>query len=546
MGSGDLSERTAAMGHHKTRAALEATLSRAREEQTKDRNDAELPDIEPFPVDALPGVLLGMSKAISASYNVPLEMSGPIVVAAVSGSLGKGLKTQSGPDLYVFGNLYMVGFAESGSGKSKCFKPATKSIVTFESNASDYWHEFTRPEMEADQRILEKEISSLEKSISNKKAVPNRAELKKELAEKLGDLQLIKTRLHEPRIITEDITEESLGALLQHNNEQIFSLSPDAGKALQNLEGRYSNSKNPDDNLYVKARSGDHHTVDRIGRQSIRLKEPCMSLFWLTQPAKVVRMLNNEDLSTGGFLPRCMIFDTRAEPTEIPEVEPPIPSETREAYDGLIESLLNTYRNSPAPMIVPFSEDATRVIRAYHNSLIARRKTDLRDINSFVARWHENAWCMALVLHAAEHGTLSHTLPISEQSANNAIRIVKWFAAEQVRILSTMRHECDQKKADTLSELITTRYGGEATLRDLERRNNWKQPDVERLAKAFKHKLVLVNNLAGENGGRPSFERKNTPRGRFRRQRELQSAKTMRFRRFRRFWQRRTCKNTFS
>jgi Protein of unknown function (DUF3987) len=292
--------------------------------------------------------------------------------------------------------------------------------------------------------------------------------------------------------------------LLYNNNEQIFSISADAGKALQNLEGRYSKDRNPDDNLYVKGRSGDHHTINRVGRPSIRLNEPCIALFWLTQPAKVTRMLSNEDLSTGGFLPRCLIFDTRAEPTEIPEIDTPIPHAVRETYGELLKSFLDAYRDSSKPVNVPSSTEATKVIRDFHNRLIVRRKTDLRDISSFVARWHENAWGIALVLHAALHGTLAHTKPICEQIALNAVELMEWFGKEQIRVLSNMRYECDLNKVELLINLILDRYNGQATLRDLQLRNSWKQEEVQRIAARFETRLSLEPKSGSEKGGRPS------------------------------------------
>jgi replicative DNA helicase len=468
--------------------------------------EAQELDLEPFPAVALPEVLRKMAEAISASCNVPMEMSAPIVLATISGSLGKGLKTKSGPDLHIFGNLYLLGFADSGSGKTTCFKPATKPIRDFEANAQAYWDEFTRPENEAELRILEKEIAHLERMIGNKKAIiANRSEIKRDLVEKLGQCQAVRAKLHKPRIITEDTTEEALGLLLYHNSEAIFSLSPDAGKALQNLEGRYSNNKNPDDNLYVKARSGDHHAVDRVGRESIVVKEPCMALLWLTQPAKILRMLENDALSTGGFLPRCMIFDTRSEPTRLPDIEKPIPHSIKEAYNALVESLLNTYRNSHESLAIPYSEEPARLIRNFHNGLIARRQTDLRDINSFIARWHENVWCTAVVIHAAKHGPLSHTMQIHPETALNAIKIVEWFGAEQIRVLSNMRYIADLKQIDALVELIATRYNSMATMRDLERRNTWKRTEIERLADLFKDKISLEFRAPNEKGGRASL-----------------------------------------
>ena len=41
----------------------------------------------------------------------------------------------------------------------------------------------------------------------------------------------------------EDVTQEALGSLLARNNEQLLSLSADAGKTLSNLEGRYLNNR---------------------------------------------------------------------------------------------------------------------------------------------------------------------------------------------------------------------------------------------------------------------------------------------------------------
>jgi hypothetical protein len=242
-----------------------------------------------------------------------------------------------------------------------------------------------------------------------------------------------------------------------------------------------------------------------VGRESIVVKEPVMALLWLTQPAKIIRMLENDDLSTGGFLPRCMIFDTRSEPTRLSDIEKPIPHSIKEAYSDLVESLLNTYRNSYEPLTIPFSEEPARLIRNFHNGLITRRKTDLRDINSFIARWHENVWCTAVVIHATQHGARAHTVQISPETTINAIKIMEWFGAEQIRVLSNTRYSADIKQIDALTELIETRYGSIATMRDLELRNNWKREDIERLADLFKHRISMEFRPPSDKGGRPSL-----------------------------------------
>ena len=99
-----------------------------------------------FPIQCLPPVLRAMAEAISASYRVPLELSGPAVLGIVSGAVGKGLNLKSGADRIIRGNLYLVGIAESGEGKSSTLKEAAWPIQTAEKDALGFWKEISKPE----------------------------------------------------------------------------------------------------------------------------------------------------------------------------------------------------------------------------------------------------------------------------------------------------------------------------------------------------------------------------------------------------------------
>jgi hypothetical protein len=229
------------------------------------------------------------------------------------------------------------------------------------------------------------------------------------------------------------------GSLLARNDEQIFSLSADAGKNLQNLEGRYNKDKDKtDDDVYLKAYTGDSCKVDRINREPVLLENPCLSLLWLIQPVRAQRLINNEDLRTGGFLPRCLLFDSLAEPVEEDEEDTPIPGEVRSRYTELIESLIQTYRNAKEVQSIPPSAAARESIRKYHNQLVARRRKELHDVNSFVARWHEQAWRILVCLHAAAHGKKAHLAQIEQNHINAAIGLAEWFGDQQLRLLRVM------------------------------------------------------------------------------------------------------------
>jgi hypothetical protein len=446
-----------------------------------------------------------MAEAISNSVRVPLELSGPLVLGIVSGAIGKNLQLKSGADRMIRGNLYLLGIAESGTGKSSVLELAAEPIQTVERESLRFWEEITKPEIKAEIRILDREIKALEGMLSGrKKGEVDRSKLKKELTEKIARLEYWREKLQQPRIIVEDVTQEALGSLLARNAEQLFSLSADAGKTLQNLEGRYIKEKGKsDDDIYVKAYTGDRCLVDRIGRDPVILDNPCLSLLWLIQPERAQRLLSNQDLRNGGFLPRCLLWDSQAEPTEEPEQDRPVPPDIRAAYNTLVKQLLSTYHDGECRTI-PASSIAREAIRKYYNRLVIRRRRNLRDINSFVARWHEQAWRILVCLHAAAHGQKAHLCEIDQKHVDAAIQLADWFGDQQLRLLRVMRDSADQGALGKLMDLVTRTYQGKATLRDLERRHCYKREELERLCAKFKGQISIIREEPGEKGGRPS------------------------------------------
>jgi hypothetical protein len=498
-------------------ASPEAILAAALE--AVDVSDDEQKELPAFPLDNFPEKMREMAKAISESVRVPIELSAPAVLTTVSAAIGNGLQVKSGADIFVRGNLYFLGFAESGTGKSLVFDLATRPIIEFEEQRLSFWTEIIHPELEAELRLLSKEIAALEGSIVKKRkgVEVDRKELKKELTDKIRQYNDVKDRMKEPKIIIEDATSEAAALKIQQNREQAFSMSSDAGQVIQNIEGRYSRNKTPDDSIYVKGFSGDRHCVDRVTRPPITLHKPCLTVLWLTQPDKAVRLLENTALSDGGLLPRFLMADTRAEPTQSDDDGIPIPGNIRQAYQELVHAVLAMYWDREEPLTIPDSLEAAKVIRDFRNRLIPRRRSDLRDVNMFIARWHEQAWRLAVVLHVGILGDRAHLSPIGAETAQAAVAIVEWFGEQQLRMLSVMRLFKDQERLERLIRVLTQQFNGQASLRNLERRNNYKPEELRRLANAFPGRIIIESIGPKEKGGRPSevvkivagFERKN-------------------------------------
>jgi hypothetical protein len=467
--------------------------------------------LTPFPVDSLPEPLRAMARAISESVNVHINLPATAVLGVCSAAIGKGLCVSSGPDQYLRANLYTLAAAISGAGKSEGSKPAIQPFWKEEASKLGFYQEVTEPELIAEQRRLNRRVRHLEDVLAKEKkgAVSDRDSLREEQEKAVGRLLQIKDLLVVPSMLMEDVTQEEGAILLASNGEKVFSFSSEASKAIANLEGLYNRLKVPDENLLVKGYSGDPHIVHRVGRSTLHLASPCISLLWYLQPDLLERLLGNSRLRVGGFFARLLICDTQLEPREIPETLNPIPPSVREEYNRLIRDLLASYWEDKTEREITVDSQAREPIRSYHNEHVPERKTHLADINSFVARWHEQALKLAVVLHAAKHRSQAHSHSLDSETMADAITIHRWFAGEQKRSLASARYAALQEKATKLDMLLEERYPDGASLRDLQTFHSYRPEEIELLAKEFPNRLERFDaKKAGPGRSSPSVRRK--------------------------------------
>jgi Protein of unknown function (DUF3987) len=462
------------------------------------------PDI--FPVDLLPDTVANFANETARVLNIPPTLPAVGVLAAGSAALGRGLVFRTPTDDIVRGNLYFLGAAKSGTAKSRTMNRTAAPLVEFEKNKRDFWREDTAPQARARKRVLEADIKRVQSLLSSnrKSASVDRAALHQQLKEIEAKLAEVESELWLPQYIVEDCTVESLAPALAQNNEEIFSMSADAGKVFQNIMGRYSKDGAIDDNFYLRTFSADHYVVNRAGRPVLTLYQPTMSIFWLAQPDIVYEVFKNERLLNGGLLARMLSFDALIEPQEIPDRPLIMPADIKLAYHDLITGLMNAYLRLIRGQQIPECKAAMEIFRLYHNGLIPDRRGSLADINPVVARWHELAMHLAVVLHALHHGPLAHFNAISVQTAESAREIVEWFSRQELRLLAPSREAQKKKRLEHLIRLIESRYNGEATVRDLRDNHGFDRPELEDLAKIFHHKIEIVSVKKQTGPGRSS------------------------------------------
>lgn len=410
--------------------------------------------ILPFPLEHLPPAARAMAEAIARTERTPETLAGCCVLGILSASIGAGLQVRSGTNRETRANLYLVASAESGSGKSETFRHAVKPFHDFEREMVERWRTDIGPKVETEVAILESRIKQLSGQAGKAADAIEREALRGELEQAKAALVKAKANCNAPALCCDDVTTERLAVLLANNKEQIASLSADAGSIVNNLLGRYSKLDRTDEGIYLKAFSGDYCRVDRQGRDPVLLPRPCLAALWLVQPDKVETLLAERSLTDGGMIPRLLVCHTRATPRPIVDGVEGIPADTANAWAMLVGKLIRAFRMAGEPFTIEPMPEARRMLDIHHNQIVERRLGELRDVTTYAARWNEQAWRIAVCLHAGLHGEDAGERMMDVDTVASAIALADWFAGEQLRILAGGRHAARRAKRDGVLALL--------------------------------------------------------------------------------------------
>ncbi len=465
---------------------------------------------KPFPLDALPPAMALLAAGVARTARVPDRLTGPCVLGLVSAAIGAGLEVQSDTQRTTRGNLFLLVSAETGTGKSRTFEIIAAPLLDYQERLQEHWRKEAGPRLLSELKILEREIANFEKKAAKTPDKDERERLCDELKFKIAKRDELARRSVQPVLFAQDVTTERLTAMVEEQGEVLFSGSSDCRKVVSNLMGAYTKEKGQtDESFYLAGYSGDHIRVDRGSRPPVNLRRPCLGLLWFGQPDLVESMLAEDSLSVSGFLPRCLICHSHAAPQRI-EGEPEATSESVLArWSALATDLLATYRQPGVRHVLQPTPEARQRLVDYHNAIVERRSTELRDVTGFAARWAEQAWRLTVVLHAGLHGAEAHNNhPLDSTTAECAIRLAEWFAASQLDILSKGRHEAAKKIEEQVLELIQDRTEHQKldylTARDVRRDRIVATPEAAAalLARMEADGLLVGEDVRPEGGGR--------------------------------------------
>ena len=479
------------------------TGPRSVDEQTVNEGAGE--GVLPFPIDCLPPTMRTMVDETAKQTRTPHALSAVVALGVAAAAIGRGLLVQSGGSRTTAANLYLLAIARSGVGKGQTFTFVSKPLYAAEAEAIDEWKKSQMPTIEASYEVSK----GLAKKAKDKAISEKDEELRKILIASLAALEEEQKRLEEqknaaPCFVVGDVTREALAiTLASQPNEALACFSSEARGILGVIRGRYGNGDSSDEDIYLSAYSGDSISVRRTTRPPVSLRNPCLTTVWMTQPDAAQGLMGDERMTASGLLPRFLICDVKAQPQYEPEDWPEMDATAVEEWNTLIGGLLG-YRGSCAePILIEADPEARRLHRDFYNRAVDRVRDggDLRDVDSYVARWAENAWRLSLVLHCTTHGGDAHRVPLQQSTAKNSIRIMEWFNREQLNILAASRSDCFRTRLEKLIRILRDADGSK-TLGQLKDANGFEDEEVRSLAERFPQHLIIEK--LGQRG-RPSF-----------------------------------------
>jgi len=430
-----------------------------------------------FPIKLMPPILQSVATECHNIYGVEHDLSIAIALGTLSAALGKGILVNI-PPWKTSANTYIAVFARSGSGKSTTYRWITHPLQEIEQEAIRHHNEGTAPRLRADKSMLEAERKRLLRNPGEN------IESLRRLEERLAKLE---RQLIGPRIIVEDCTPQRLAIHLSQQNEQLASMSSEAGEAVDVITGRWRGDSKTDENLLLKTYSLENFRQDRVSRDAVVLQQPCLSLLWLGTPDMADRILSSERFLIGGLLPRFLVCESASKAQLDDGVNRELDPACAEAWKEIIRHCYDNYRTRQEPYALQLSIEAEEVLREFHNHglLLAEAQPEL---DGLVSRKREQAVRIAIALHVASQNTPASSQKIQEvgvdsdtisemlengfiqaETAEAACRLVDYFQrplSMSICKRNKLRDEDLRKKIN--SQLESQNY---VSLRDLKRSN---------------------------------------------------------------------------
>ena len=426
-------------------------------------------------------------QEIMAVEGAPPEFVVPFLLGSLSTAGARGLEVESFKDKHSRPNLYIVIEAESGTGKSEIGKRVFGPHFDYDYESRQRFDSNDFPSLVTSLRIVEAKLKKAERGERL-----SESEITNLVKEKLQ----IEKKMHGPRYVVEDCTQEALEQIISQQNGVLSLISSDARNVAKNLLGRHRKGSTEED-IFLKGWSGDSFSVDRISRGSIPpVREPCLSMTLALQP-DLFRALVKPELVGSGFFPRilparsCEGFSSHCLPRRY---DPGIVTR----YSDHIRSTFSFYRSAARPFQFPMSAEARNVMNQFHGEASQLAVQD-PSLASCYRRWAEQACRIAVCIQLGFWGQKAHTYQLDVYCAQKAVALMRWFGGQQQELLHDISEEKKKTLSDRLLDLVQSHPEG-ISVRDAYK----KLYTTKGVVNSLVDELPQLERISVQTGGRPS------------------------------------------
>lgn len=412
-----------------------------------------------FPVECLPTTLQDYAKAVSESTQTSVDMPSVAGLLCLSACLQGKYRIQGSKGYTEPLNLYGVIIAKPAERKSSIISAMTRYIYQYEQEKNIELQDQIE-ENSTIRNCLNSQIKELEKrggAIKNYEEFRQQAVQKKKELDKIPEIKPI-------RLIADDVSPEALTSLLADNNGKMSVISAEGG-LFDIIAGRYSNNGVNID-TFLKAHSGDNLRVDRKGRPSEYINNPCLSILLAIQPQVLDGIMDNEVFRGRGLIGRFLYsYPTSRIGTRNYKGQP-IPLVYENDYKKLIYELMDIPCGE-TPYIIKLSDDAFTMIENEFNCIEQRLVTDLEPISEWAGKYIGAVLRIVGILHIAEYKD-ADTL-VSGNTMHNAIEIGHYFIEHAKLSFSIMGANQEQANAKYVLKYISKDVHSEISKREIHR-----------------------------------------------------------------------------
>ena len=424
-------------------------------------DDANLPA---FPIDALPDALRNYVLDVAESTQTPIDMAGVASLALMSIAMQPRYKVVGKADWEEQLSLYCMIVAEPSDRKSAVFNQIIKVIQSFEADYNER-HSIDVLKSQEEHSSLEKHYKKATKDYENGKITKDEYD---EAFSKYSSHKVIN-----PISLTlDDVTSESLTNEIESQDGCIALVSSEGG-IFDILSGSYTNFPNID--IFLKGYSGDFIKVSRIGRPSLYVKNPRLTILLTVQPKVLENVVNNGTFTGRGLsarflysVPKSLVGSRRFETK-------PIDFDNKKRFSDLIHEILNEPRT--VTKFISLSDDAYSLLKDYYESFESRLITDLKEIGGWAGKLVGNILRISALITRARNVKYDAFLytPSTDDSAEwmvqkedmeNAIRLGDYFLEHARYAFDFMDDSTIKKQALNFLEKLKVSKVNEISFRD--------------------------------------------------------------------------------